>query len=276
MTPSNVHLERDRDSARITGSTENVALLSLDVSDLDNGDTIFIELDESKLEVDAPDEDERILLARDSSGDWSVQAALDPSAKHADRSGPFKDAFRNRMIFVVGTAGTTRETALLHNKARFDAEQWWYRGNGSVEILDDTEFLAHHDWRNGRNIVLYGNAETNAAWESLVDDEVRVDRTGVTIGERRIEGDDLAVLMLRPIAGDSEGTVAIVTGTGNEGTRLVGTMPYWVSGIGYPDLVVIGSDMLEDNPHAVRAAGFFGNDWSVENGEFAFPQEFKQ
>ena len=176
------------------------------------------------------------------------------------------------MIFVVGTAGTTRETALLHNKARFDAEQWWYRGNGSVDIVEDTAFLSNHDWRNGRNVVLYGNAETNAAWDTLVDDEVRVDRTGVSIGDKRLAGEDLAVLMIRPIEGDATGAVAIVAGTGESGTRLVRATPYWVSGIGYPDLFVYNAEMLSGNPQGIRAAGFFGNDWSVENGDIAFPE----
>ena len=73
-------------------------------------------------------------------------------------------------------------------------------------------------------------------------------------------------------AGAPSGAVAVVAGTGDAGTRLVRTMPYWVSGIGYPDLIVFGADMLDGNPQGVRAAGFFGNDWSVENGEIEFPE----
>ena len=165
------------------------------------------------------------------------------------------------MVFVVGTKGNTQETELLRDKARLDAEQWWYRGNGSVDILDDRDFLDHHDWRDGRNGILYGNADTNGAWNALVDDEVRVDRTGVEIGDRRMEGDDLAVLMIRPIKGDSEASVGVVAGTGNRGTRLLHAFPYWTSGIGYPDLLVVDSGMLEGGQDAIRAAGFFGNDW---------------
>lgn len=273
MRPSSVHIERDRAARKFTGSTENVASLSLDTTDLEDGDAITIVLDDSELVLNAPPGSRRIRLTRDAEGSWSDAAGIDPNAKNPGRSGPFKGAFRNNMVFVVGTKGTTNETLLLRQKARYDAEQWWYRGNGGVQILEDTEFLASHDWRDGRNVILYGNSENNAAWDSLVDDEVTVDRTGVDIGTSRIDGEDLAVLMVRPIPGDPTGTVAVVSGTGEAGIKLANLMPYWVSGIGYPDCVVIASDMLDGNPNSVRAAGFFGNDWTVESGEFAFSRD---
>ena len=78
---------------------------------------------------------------------------------------------------------------------------------------------------------------------------------------------DLAVLMVRPIKGDPEATVAVIAGTGNSGTRLLQALPYWTSGIGYPDLTVFDSGMLEGDANAVQAAGFFGNDWTVANGD---------
>jgi hypothetical protein len=38
-------------------------------------------------------------------------------------------------------------------------------------------------------------------------------------------------------------------------------LPYFVSGVGYPDYVI-----LDEKPHA---AGFFGPDWGLAEGEFA-------
>jgi hypothetical protein len=48
------------------------------------------------------------------------------------------------------------------------------------------------------------------------------------------------------------------------GFRLLDLRPYWIAGVAYPDLTV-----FEDrgDPEIVRAAGFFGNDWSLETGE---------
>ena len=267
MIPSRVMLERDRSNRSISGSTENVALFTLDTSDFQAGAPVTLDIDGSSIKLTDVPVDERLHLVLDEFGSWNTAESFDEARKHSGRAGPFKDAFRNRMVFVVGTGGSTRETGLLRDKARLDAEQWWYRGNGTVDVLDDREFLDHHDWRNGRNVILYGNADTNGAWDALVDDEVRVDRTGVEIGDRRIEGDDLAVLMIRPIKGDSEASVGVVAGTGNRGTRLLQAFPYWTSGIGYPDLMVVDTGMLEGEQDAIRAAGFFGNDWTIAGGD---------
>jgi pimeloyl-ACP methyl ester carboxylesterase len=267
MTPSRVMLVRDRAKRTISGSTENAELITLDTSDFESGEPLTLDIDGSTINLeDVPDKGS-LHLEVDEFGTWKIIETIDREQKHPGRSGPFKDAFRNRMVFVVGTKGDTEETALLRVKARLDSEQWWYRGNGSVDILDDQDFLDLHDWRDGRNVILYGNADTNGAWKALVDDEVRVDRTGVNIGDRRIEGDDLGVLMVRPIKGDSDATVAVVAGTGQRGTRLLHTIPYWTSGIGYPDLMVVDTGMLEGDQDAVRAAGFFGNDWTIDGGD---------
>jgi hypothetical protein len=46
--------------------------------------------------------------------------------------------------------------------------------------------------------------------------------------------------------------------------------PYLVDGVAYPDLTV-----FEDrgSSEIVRAAGFFGNDWSLETGEMVWADE---
>jgi len=70
------------------------------------------------------------------------------------------------MMFVFATHGTAVENAWAYAKARFDAESWWYRGNGAVDLLADAEFdpAAEPD----RGIVLYGNADNNSAWPALL------------------------------------------------------------------------------------------------------------
>ena len=44
-------------------------------------------------------------------------------AQGPDRYGPFKEAFRNRMVFVYGTKGTRAENDWAFAKARYDAER---------------------------------------------------------------------------------------------------------------------------------------------------------
>jgi hypothetical protein len=99
--------------------------------------------------------------------------------KGAHRNGTFKEAFRHRMVFVYGTAGNREENEWARLKARYDAESWYYRANGAVDIVADRDFRPedHPD----RGIVLYGNADTNRAWAGLLGDcpvQVRRGRSG--------------------------------------------------------------------------------------------------
>ena len=53
---------------------------------------------------------------------------------------------------------------------RFDAETFWYRGNGSVDIVSDARFLEsgrEQEFRD-RNVIVYGHAESNGTWPVLL------------------------------------------------------------------------------------------------------------
>jgi hypothetical protein len=201
---------------------------------------------------------------------WTASAeppARDLKGPH--RYGPFKDAFRHRMLFVYGTNGTAAENTWAFNKARYDAETFWYRGNGSVDVIADRAFDAGAEPH--RNVVLYGNAETNVAWDELLGEgPMQVRRGSIRIGERRIDRGDLACLFIRPRPGSDTACVGAVSGSGLGGMRLTDRLPYFVSGVAYPDCTVIGPEMLSDGSAGVRVAGFFGLDWSVETGDFAW------
>ena len=70
------------------------------------------------------------------------------------------------MMFVYGTKGTAEENAWALAKSRYDAETFAYRGNGSIDVVADTEFEPEAE--PDRNVILYGNADTNAAWAALL------------------------------------------------------------------------------------------------------------
>jgi hypothetical protein len=173
------------------------------------------------------------------------------------------------MQFIYGTRGTAEENTWAYDKARFDAETFWYRGNGCVDLVRDVDFDAGAD--RDRNVILYGNADSNAAWKLLLGDSpVEVRRGHLSIADRRIDGSDLACLFLRPRPGSDVASVGVVTGTGAPGMRLTGRLRYFLSGVAYPDLIVIGPEMLAAGSAGVRVAGFFGQDWSVEEGDLAW------
>ena len=60
----------------------------------------------------------------------------------------------------------------------------------------------------------------------------------------------------------------MIAGTGLPGMRLTDRLPYFISGVAYPDLTILDTTALATGMNGVRAAGFFGDDWSIENGEF--------
>ena len=261
---SSIRLRLDPGLKRFSGTTQNVARLALDLSVLGQPETVMVDIDGQKLKA-TPREQTLWLNKKDSN--WSVGEPPSPSLKGAHRNGPFKDAFRHRMIFVFGTQGTAEENAWAFGKARFDAEIFLYQGNGSVEIISDRDFRPES--YPDRSVILYGNASTNRAWKSLLaDGPVLVDKGLVKAGGKRIEGKDLACLFIRPRSDSPIACVGVVAGTGIYGMRLTNTRPYLSAGYALPDMIVFSADVGKGSGWGIKLAGFFGLDWGVESGEF--------
>ncbi|MHB8520882.1 MAG: carboxylesterase family protein [Limisphaerales bacterium] len=290
LTPSAVDVRVDPGKRRFVGATTNVARLSLDLAVLKPDAPVTVELDGQKIaNVPWPQarlktaanlpswltREPTVWLERDN-GRWIVTNAPSPAWKGPQRHGPFAEAFRNHMLFVYGTRGTPEENAWALAKARYDAEVFWYRGNGSVEIMSDVAYIrvnkaATETGDYAPNVILYGHADSNVAWKLLLaNSPVQVTRGAVRVGDRELRGDDLACLFLRPNRRSDHTLVGGVSGSGLAGLRLTERLPYFIAGLGYPDCIVIGPDMLTKGIDGVRGAGFFGPDWSVGSGEFAW------
>jgi poly(3-hydroxybutyrate) depolymerase len=282
MVKSTVHIELDREHRRFHGTTDNVARLALEVGhalpDCKAHESFVVELDGQTLTglsaISSPSSGQRSIWLVRSDGKWS--AALSPampSRKRPARQGPFKEAFRNRFMLVVGTLGTPEENACGLARARFDAETFGYRGNGSVDIVPDVVFLDPGralEFRD-RSVIVYGNSASNAAWSVLLDQSpVQVRRGQVQIGKRTVVGDDLACLFLQPRPGSDRAAVGVVAGSGLVGLRLTERLPYFISGVAYPDCLIVSAKSLSERSAGLIAAGYFGPDWDVESGEFAW------
>jgi pimeloyl-ACP methyl ester carboxylesterase len=280
FNPSSVVATNPIGTQRFEVSTTNVALLGIEVSQSPvpspNG---LIEIVIDGVSLTSLEATGRWIYLRKTTEGWTPLATLPWLEKHPRRSGPFKAAFDNRFVLVYGTTGTPEENAWSYAKARYDAETWGYRGNGTAEIVPDTTFTASGAMRRPTNMIVYGNEDSNAIAKYLLQNgDVRVRRGSITVGGRTIEGEDLSVMMVRPK--ESAGTpsmlenahyqFAIVGGTGLVGMRSTDVMPYFVSGVHYPDLFVFDSRLHEIGSKAVRIAGVFGNDWSVKNGEIVW------
>jgi len=249
-----------------------VARLAINVSAFGAGDLEFV-FDQQVVRTQASPRAAGAIEFVRQGDQWKVaDATLAPSYKSPSRSGPFKAAFNHQFMFVYGTKGTAEENAWSFAKARFDAEAFWYRGNGSVDVVADVNFNPHDASMKDRSVILYGNADTNAAWPALLaGSPVVVTRDAITVGVRRLAGDHFACVFVRPRPGSDVASVGVVGGTGIIGCRMADRLPYFVSGVAYPDCTIF--DASDPGGAAIIGAGFFGNDWSIDGGEFAWKSE---
>jgi hypothetical protein len=235
-------------------TTTNVELLEIRSEALRNGRELRLD---GQLLAGQPG------LWRKGASGWAP-GRLSKGEKRPEQNGPFKAAWRRRFVMVVGTTGSPQENAWAAAKARFDAEEWMYRGNGAAELVTDTDYLRGNF--RGRNVILYGNRTTNSAWGRLLGDSpVQAERGRVRVGDRDLSG-DLALLLVRPLPGDPQGLVAAVAATGPGGGQVVHRLPVFTAGVHFPDWFVADASMFSVGLDAVRSAGFFDNRWQVPAG----------
>jgi len=261
---SSVVFERVGD--RIEGTTSNVAALAFDVGRMDERPS-SVAIDGQTLRLAA--KGARAFLLK-SGGVWRVTGQPARWEKGPHRGGPLKLAFQRHMAFVFGTSGTRDENAWSFAKARYDAEQWQYRGNGAVDLIPDTEATAER--LKGRNVILYGNERTNVAIRRFVDPKcpIRVDRGALAVGDRAWRGGGYSVLFAYPKAGEDEGMAVVVGGTDVVGMRQTDRLPYLAPGIAYPDWTVFGPGYWREGVSAILATGFFANDWRLDPSQSAW------
>ncbi|MEX2232523.1 MAG: alpha/beta hydrolase, partial [Cyclobacteriaceae bacterium] len=256
---SKIHLVRDKKARKITGTTENVAMLKLELQPFDQGDTIIISVDSVNIHYVIND-DREVYLSN--SAPWKVDKKPDPRHKNGQRSGTFKEAFNHNMIFVYGTAGNEKEDQWAYNKARYDAEVWYYRANGAVDIIADNAFdpAMYKD----RSIILYGNSTTNSAWNKLLKScPIQVTRDRITAGSRIFEGNDLAAYFTWPRDDSNTASIAVIAGTGLPGLQATDANQYFAAGSGFPDYMIFSLEMLRSGAEGIKAAGFFDNEWRI-------------
>ncbi len=264
---SSAAIRYDPGARRFSGVTKNVARIALDLDVGYSPGNLTVELDSQKITVLPGSAHENKLWFEMTAGKWNVASVPSVELKGSHRYGTFQEAFRNNVMFVYATGGSREENKWAFDKARYDAEKLWYQGNGSVEVVADTKFDVRKD--DNRNIILYGNKNSNKAWSALLaKSPVEVGNGYVRIGTEKFRGNNLACIFVRPRTGSRNASVGIVSGTGIIGMNLNNRLPYLNPGIGLPDCTIFDSDILLKGEEGILMTGFFGLDWTVENGEF--------
>ncbi len=263
---SRLKLRRNRTAESIDGTTENVRLLKLDLKEFAAGTPVKITLDgASPVQYTTTGNADNIYLLKEE-GKWAVSAKPDVYEKGPHRYGTLKDAFNHNMIFVYGTGGTKEENEWALNKARYDAETWYYRGNGAVDIIADKDFsLAKY---KDRGVIIYGNKTTNKAWSALLNDcPIQVERNKITAGEKAWQGDDLSAYFVWPIRSSEKASVGVISGSGIKGMNAANANQYFAGASGFPDFMIYSLEMLKSGPSQVKMAGFYDHNWKLVPGE---------
>ncbi len=275
---SRVQLHAEPYLRTVTGTTQNCRRLSLSLDALQKGPDVRFELDGQKIGP-TPWPSGGTVFLEFTAGRWLVASPPSPKEKNPRRNGGFKDIFRNRVVFVVGTAGTEEENRWAIQKARFDAETLWYRGNGAVDLVMDSDFTPAKF--ADRNVILYGNADTNRAWNTLLSHcPIQVYRhrlriaKGVGVTDSKLD-DTLAVFFIYPRSDSETASVAVIAGTGSVGNQVANRVPIFLSGAHFPDAVVFNEKSVTDGLKGVLLAGYFGPDWNWLSGDWAVSPDLR-
>ncbi|MDF2188109.1 prolyl oligopeptidase family serine peptidase [Paraflavitalea sp. CAU 1676] len=266
---SRIQLRRDKAAGTITGTVENTRLLKLHLKDFATGKAVKITLDgAAAVSYTVQGAQDSIVLQKEGNS-WTLAAQPGLQQKGPHRYGTLKDAFNNRMILVYGTAGNAAENAWSLEKALFDAETWYYRGNGAVDIIADKDYSPGK--YKDRGVILYGNKSTNSAWKVLLEDcPVQVDRNLVTAGAKRLPGDDHAAYIVWPIKNSNIASVAVIGGTGLKGMQAASANQYFAGASGFPDFMVFNLEMLHSGAGSLEIAGFYDHNWQIDTVNTAY------
>ncbi len=121
-------------------------------------------------------------------------------------------------------------------------------------------------------MILYGHAESNAAWPVLLGESpVQV---ASRPGAARLAHGHRATTWRACSSGRGPAATGLpsasLPGSGLTGLRLTERLPYFTSGVAYPDCLLLGAKTSAEGSMTPIAAGYFGADWDVESGEFAW------
>ncbi|GAB3937060.1 carboxylesterase family protein [Mucilaginibacter myungsuensis] len=259
---SKVKLNKNKQSGTISGSTENVELLKLTLDGFAAGKEIKVTLDGAMALNYTTKGDKDSIFIKKENNSWKLIAQPAFTEKGPHRNGTFKDGFNKRMLYVYGTGGTEQEKQWAENKARYDAESWYYRGNGAFDIISDKEYSKAK--YPGRNVVLIGNATTNSAWKTLLFDcPINITKGSAKIGGKQWTGTDIGAYFVWPIAGTADNSVSVISGTGIDGMNATNANQYFTGGSGFADIMLFKLDMLKDGAGHLLHAGFYDNQWKV-------------
>jgi predicted esterase len=251
-------------------ATQGVDAIALDrdVELVDDAAPVTVTVDRAKLVFQAG---EPIELHRD--GGWRAgRATYAGPRKEGSITGPIRDVFHEPVLFVWGASDPAQA------RANEEVARGWAKVRSGVHVeypvMSDVEFLARGEaLANDRALFLVGNAASNRLVRELEPSfPIRIEGDEVVVGERHVAAKDhggasrsqLGAAFVRPNPRRPDRYVVVVEGVGPLGTWRSLALPDML-----PDFAVYDEDVaaargsLLLGAGALRAAGYFANDWSL-------------
>jgi len=170
-----------------------------------------------------------------------------PEHKPAHLTGVLEDYF----TLVYGTQGTPAEDAENLARASHDEQLLWSRLGRSARLVSDEKFAVASS-----SVLLYGNSETNRAWDVVFPDDLRATRDQVRLGERSFGGDNLCALVAHRFRSRGrEFVAAAIAGTGARGARLAYALNVADIDAQFPNWIVFDERVLTGGLAAALAVG---------------------
>lgn len=259
---SNISAKRNPSAKTIAIKTDNVRMLKLLPDAFPKDQAFKLSIDGQEVCSDCKIGETPLFFSKTTK--WEATSEPGPQQRNALRNGTFKEGFNHRMLFVYGTGGNQEENDWAYQKAVFDAETWYYRGNGAVDLIADKDFNpgAYPD----RGVILFGNASTNKAWPKLLANcPLQVNRGSIKLGDETHSGSDLGVYFTYPRPDSKTASISVVAGTGLAGMKAAWANQYFAAGSGFPDYLIFTADLPAIGAKAIKATGFFDQNWQYLN-----------
>jgi hypothetical protein len=90
----------------------------------------------------------------------------------------------------------------------------------------------------------------------------------VKFGNKNLYGNQWGLYFTVPRADSDTASVGVISATGAAGMKASYANHYLVNGTTFPDVLIFDDSVLLHGAAEVKCAGFFGNDWSIEKGDF--------
>ncbi|WZL90467.1 alpha/beta hydrolase [Salinimicrobium sp. 3283s] len=254
----------DKEDGKVSLETENVEVLKLNFKEMGVSSLDTMSIDNEILPIKTSTEN---AFFRKNGGVWEVASTPSAAEKGPHRYGGFKDAFKNNMVFVFATRGSKEENEWYYNRAKFDAEKFYYRANGNVELVRDVDFRT--DKYSDRNVILYGNKSNNAAWNRLLKDSpIQVTKNKLQVGDKTFSGEQWGAYFIFPRRDSDIASVGVITATGERGMKGAYANDYLENGTFFPDVMIFDDTMMKNGISGLKYSGFFDNSWNIEGGDF--------